>query len=117
MLLLVPGLLVGVYGTLGRLLVSAALRARTSYTVTDRAAYVARVGWFPAARRYSGRALDAIQYKSKANGIGTIRFVSLPRMRTFREGWGSSNDIRLDGFEDIADAQHVLRLITDARAK
>jgi hypothetical protein len=80
--------------------------------------HVIRVGWFPAVRRYSGSALDSIQYKSKANGTGTIRFVSQgPRRLTFSGGWSDLNDARLDGFEGVADAERVYRLITDAGAR
>jgi hypothetical protein len=38
-------------------------------------------------------------------------------MRTFSAGWSSINDARLDGFEGVADAERVYRLITDARAR
>jgi hypothetical protein len=72
----IPFVLAGLYIMIGRFFVDAGLRARTSYTVTDRAAYIARVGLLPAVRRYAGRALDSIQFEASTNGTGTIRFAA-----------------------------------------
>jgi hypothetical protein len=116
----VPFVLVGLYLIMGRFFVDAALRARTSYTVTDRAVYIARVDWLPAVRRYAGSALDSIQYESQPDGTGTIRFVSqtpLWAMFVGTRGWSFWNDTSLDALQSIADAQRVYGLVIDARAK
>lgn len=116
----VPFVFVGLYLIAGRFFVDAFFRERTSYTVTDRAAYVARDGVLPAVRRYAGSALDSIQFEPQANGAGTIRFgAQIPLWWSFRGGrsWSVWNDASLDAFQSIPDAQRVYGLVLSARGK
>ena len=104
----VPFVLIGLYMIVGRFFVDAYFRARTTYTVTDRAAYVARIGLFPSVRRYAGSALDSIEFQPKADGSGTIRFrpFSSPfNNRSSGLTFGANDS--LDAFENIADDHRV----------
>jgi hypothetical protein len=59
----IPFLCVAVYLIAGRFFVDAWLRSRTSYYVTDRAAYIVRSAPFGAMCRFYGSALDNEVYK------------------------------------------------------
>ncbi len=108
----IPFVLVGLYLILVRFFVDAYLRARTSYAVTDRAAYGVRINAFPAVRRYSGSALDSVIFEPKASGIGTIRFAAMPSIFSMgSRGWTVWNGATLDCFDSIPDARRVYELV------
>jgi|HubBroStandDraft_1064217.scaffolds.fasta_scaffold14900_6 hypothetical protein len=116
----IPFVLVGLYVTVGRFFVDAALRARTSYVLTDRAAYIVRTGPFGTVRRYSDSALDSIDYRPRADGVGSIRFVqastaTLSRWYWYGGGWGLWSPSPLDGFYDVPDVRNVYAMILAAR--
>ncbi len=93
-------------------MLEAYLRARTSYAVTDRAAYVVRVDARPTVRRYTGSALDDLIFEPAAGGAGTIRFPVAGGRSLQRNPWLRSG---LDRFERIPEATTVRDLIEAAR--
>lgn len=113
LLFMLPFVVAAIYLLFGRFAIDMAFRARTSYSLTDRAAYVSRTGFFPAVRRYAGSALDSTEFQPKANGYGTIRFE--------RAGWFGMNGTQaygpptLDRFDSIPDARRVYGLVLEAR--
>jgi len=114
----IPFVVLGVYFIVGRFFVDAYLRSQTHYAVTDRAAYVARFGTWPAVRRYAGSTLDAIQFELQDNGAGTIRFIAAPTPKYYGYGARLSdwNWATLDAFDDVPDARSVYALILKARS-
>jgi len=113
----IPFVALGLYFIVGRFFVNAYLRSQTYYAVTERAAYVARFGTWPAIRRYTGSALDTIEFQPNNDGSGTIRFMSAPPSKYFGYGarlsdWSLPS---LDEFEAIPDARTVYALILKAR--
>jgi len=104
-------LCVGVYMLVGRFIADMVIRARTTYVVTDRAAYVAQPWFAGGTKRYgSATAADAVLIP-RSNGFGTIRFVAIPM-------FGRSNSAQMvpssTAFERIADAAHVYDLVLAA---
>jgi len=113
----IPFVLMGLYLIFGRFVVDAYLRAETSYAVTDRAAYIARTGLWPAVRRYADSALDSIEFQPAPNGAGTIRFLTAgANFVSAMYGWRLWNASPLDAFSDVPNARAVYALILEARS-
>jgi hypothetical protein len=110
----VPFVLAGLYMVIGRFFAEAFVRARTTYVVTDRAAYVAYAGPFPAVKRYAGSALATLDYQPAANGSGTIRFTPSVSPFSRNAGWSYLNPIQSDEFAAIPNARAVYDLVLTA---
>jgi hypothetical protein len=67
-------LLVGVFFLIGRFVVDALLRARTTYTLTDRRALIVRTGAMSRHSSVDLRAVADLHLSSEPGGLGTLRF-------------------------------------------
>jgi hypothetical protein len=105
---------VALYMIVGRFFIDAFLRARTTYAVTDRAAYLIRGGPFPLVRRFAGSALDAVSLELENYGRGTLRFVPAPSLVAVLMRRYPTFVTPLDAFESIGDVQHVCDLVAEA---
>src|ERR1700722_12459833 len=72
----IPFICVAIYIIAGRFFVDAWLRSRTSYYVTDRAAYIVRSAPLGAMCRFSGSALDGVKIEDVSGTRATIRLAS-----------------------------------------
>lgn len=117
-------LAVGVYMALGRLFVDAFVRARTWYTLSDRAAYIATdVFGQRKLKRYSGA--DMVEPRLEDGTPGAVWFAS--ETRTYTSGSRSRNGLRSTrrthsyqvpiGFASIDDPRPVFRMVNELRTK
>jgi hypothetical protein len=106
-----PFVLIGLYTVAGRFFVEAFVRARTTYVVTERAAYINYTGPFSSVKRYAGSALGTLEYQPAANGEGTIRFSAAASPFSRNGGFSYINPIQNDAFIGVANARDVYNLI------
>jgi len=67
-------LLVGLFFLIGRFVLDALLRARTTYTLTDRRALIVRTGSMSRHSSVDLRAVADLHLSSEPGGLGTLRF-------------------------------------------
>jgi hypothetical protein len=111
----VPFVAVGLYIIAGRFFVDAWLRERTTYIVSDRAAYVIRSGPFAVTRRFAESGLDDMQWEPREGDTATIRFVPATSLYSRVGEWSSWNGATCDSFDSISNARDVYAKILATR--
>lgn len=107
---------VGLYMVVGRFFWDAYVRSRTTYAVTDHAAYVVTEGIGGAVRRYTGSVLDDVRIERRSDGSGTLRFG--PDQSSGL--WNRRNSVPTttppNAFEHIPDVEAAYDAVLAARA-
>jgi hypothetical protein len=102
----------GVYQIAGRFVWDAYVRARTRYTVTDRAAYVVTAGIGGGVQRLAGSELIDVRLERNADGSGTMRFG--PEPPAYYNGRSWTRPPRY-GFEAIRELDAAYSAVLDAQ--
>lgn len=112
----IPFVLVGLYITIGRFFLDAALRARTFYGVTTERALIISGLLSPTVRSVSLRTTSNITLEQHRDGSGTISFGSGAPFAGFYRGmpWPGMGDRLAPEFERIADARSVYQIVRQA---
>lgn len=113
----IPFVLVGLYITMGRFFLNAALRAKTFYGVTNERAIIISGLFSPTIKSLSLRTTSDIALEQYRDGSGTITFGnSMPFAGLYRGMPWPGMDRRLaPEFERIPDARVVYQIIRQAQ--
>ena len=109
-----PFLAMGLYITLGRFWIDAAMREDTQYAITDRRVLISRTNWLPTLKSLDIRHLPALELTERGDGTGTIKFGT-----AIFPFWSGGFDLGLPGFSMtpqffyIQDARRVYGLLQE----
>lgn len=71
-----PFLVVGIYVTIGRFFLDAAVRGTIVYGVTDKRVLISRTGFWPTFKSLDIRRLPSLELQERPDGSGTIKFAA-----------------------------------------
>lgn len=113
----VPFLLVGLYMTVGRFIVDAWVRSRTTYALTDRRALIISESLGRTVKSLDLRAIQDITLEMKGDGSGTILFGQGISYRGAYRGmyWPGASRYLPPMFEFIPDARRVYDMIMQVK--
>src|SRR5215213_1278885 len=113
----IPFVCVGVYITVGRFFVDAALRAKTWYGVTNERILIIGGLFNRTVKSLPLRSLPEIALEQRQNGSGTITFGSSMPFASWYRGfaWPGMDQRMAPAFDLIADAKAVYEIIRQAQ--
>ena len=109
----IPFVIVGAYMLVGRFAYDAALRAKTTYGLTEQRAIIVKQLFSNSVQSVSMRSWVDFDFSPSADGSGTITFGTPPGMF----GGSRYGPPPPPAFEAIADAARVYTLVRDAQTK
>lgn len=114
----IPFVLVGIYMVLGRFLVDAFLRSRTTYAVTGERVLIRSGLLTSTLRTVNLRTLSDVSIETKSDGRGTITFGQPNPLNAWYGStmWLQNGRYSAPAFEGIENAQTVYHLIHRAQA-
>jgi hypothetical protein len=111
----IPFVLVGLYITVGRFLVDARRRARTTYAVTSERIIISSGAFSPSVKSLNLRTLSDVTLHERPDGSGTITFGSVSPLVAMYAGTAWPGIPQVPSFEMIPDARQVYGIIREAQ--
>jgi hypothetical protein len=111
----VPFVLMGLYITIGRFIVDARRRARTTYAVTTDRVLISSGVLAATTKSLNLRTLSDVTLHERRDGSGTITFGPTHPFATMYQGLSWPGVPQTPGFEMIPDARSVYAIVRDAQ--
>lgn len=111
----IPFVLVGLYITVGRFMVDARRRARTSYALTSERVIINSGVFAPVTKSLDLRTLSDVTLRERSDGAGTITFGPQYPFATMYAGTAWPGIPQPPSFEMIPDARRVYNLLREAQ--
>lgn len=111
----VPFVLVGLYITVGRFLVDARRRARTTYAITSERVIISSGVVSPVTKSLDLRTLSDVTLQERSDGTGTITFGAQHPFAAMYAGTAWPGVPQTPSFEMIQDARRVYDILREAQ--